>query len=141
MTQVWRRWDKPHNSLLTFIDELWKTPKISDLKKWKKILLEMSSFCTCLPKTTIIWGTVPKIQSEINLFCHFGPFFVPPPLSPILTTRKPKFGKHVKKIWRCYPFTYMHHKSWSYDVWFARYKVQKTKFFCHYGPYFALWLS
>ena len=27
-------------------------------------------------KITIIWGTVPKIQSETDrFFCHFGPFF------------------------------------------------------------------
>ena len=40
---MWRRWDTPENFLLVFIDELWKTPKIRLLKKWKK-LLEISSY-------------------------------------------------------------------------------------------------
>ena len=59
------------NFLSAFIDELWKTRKIRILKKWKKILLRISSFYTCVPKATIIWGTVPEIQSE--------PFHLPPP--------------------------------------------------------------
>ena len=36
--------------------------------------------------------------------------------------------KNLKNIWRYYPFTHVHHKSKSYDVWFLRYKVQRTKF-------------
>ena len=36
MWRRWRRWGKPHNFLLAFIDELWKTQKIRILKKWKK---------------------------------------------------------------------------------------------------------
>ena len=45
------------------------------LKKWKK-LLEILSFYTCVPKTTIIWGTVPKIWSEtfFVILNHFLPF-------------------------------------------------------------------
>ena len=82
MTYMWRRWGKPQNFLSAFIDELWKTRKIRILKKWKKVLLEISSFYTCVPKTTIIWGTVPEIQSETNLFCHFGQFFALPPSPP-----------------------------------------------------------
>ena len=38
-----------------------------------------------IPKTTIIWGTVPEIQSETNLFCHFGPIFALQP--PIQKTK------------------------------------------------------
>ena len=77
--------------LLAFIDELWKTLKIRILRKWIK-MLEISSFYTC---TTIIWDTVPEIQSEtVNL-----------------------------------GFKHVHHKSRSYDVWFLRHKVQRTKFY------------
>ena len=50
-------------------------PEKSEFWKNEKKLLEISSFYTCVPKTTIIWGTVPEIQSETNFFCHFGPFF------------------------------------------------------------------
>ena len=32
-------------------------------KKKKKKLLETSIFYTCVPKTTIIWSTVPEIRS------------------------------------------------------------------------------
>ena len=34
---MWGRWGTPQNFLLVFIDELWKTRKISLFKKWKKI--------------------------------------------------------------------------------------------------------
>ena len=33
---------------------------------------EISSFYTSVPKITIIWGTVPEIQSETDMFYHFG---------------------------------------------------------------------
>ena len=45
-----------------------------------------------------------------------------------MLTQNLKFGKSVKITCRYYPFTHLHHKSISYDVWFLRYKVQKTKF-------------
>ena len=44
---------------------------------WKNKILEISSFYTCVLKATIIWGTVPEIQSEteffviLDLFLHF----------------------------------------------------------------------
>ena len=50
----------------------------------EKKLLEISSFYTRVPKTTIIWGTVPEIQRD-KIFGHFGPYFTlltPPPPSP-----------------------------------------------------------
>ena len=59
------------------------------------------------------------------IFCLFRPFFS---LLPHYWPQKLKFGRNVKNTWRYYPFTHMHHKSRSYDVWFLRYKVQKTKF-------------
>ena len=57
---------------------------------------------------------------------HFRPFFA---LLPHYWPRKLKFGKNVKNTWRYYPFTHVYHKSRSYDVWFLRYKVQRTGFF------------
>ena len=58
-----------------------KTQKIKILKKWKN-LLEISSFYRCVPKTTIIWVTVPEIWSDTDrIICNFGLFlpFYPPP--------------------------------------------------------------
>ena len=43
--------------------------------------MEISSFYTCVPKTRIIWGTIPEIQSK-TIFCHFGPLTVPLPHHP-----------------------------------------------------------
>ena len=75
ITHMWR-WDTPQNFLLAFIVELWKTKKIRILRTWKK-KLEISSFYSCVPKTRIIWARVPEIQSETNVFGHFGSFFTP----------------------------------------------------------------
>ena len=46
-----------------------------------------------------------------------------------LLTRKIKIWKNIKRTCRYYTFTYAHHKSRSYDVWFLKYKVQTPKFF------------
>ena len=77
---------------------------------------------------TQIWSATDII------FCHFRPFFA---LLPHYWPQKLKFGKNVKNTWRYYPFTHVYHKSRSYDVWFLRYKVQRTKFFWHDGPFFC----
>ena len=43
----------------------------------EKKLLDITSFYTCVPKTTIIWGTLPEIRSETDrLVCQFAPVFV-----------------------------------------------------------------
>ena len=75
---------------------------------------------------TQIWSATDII------FCHFRPFFA---LLPHYWPQKLKFGKNVKNTWRYYPFTHVHHKSRSYDVWFLRYKVQRTKFFVILGHF------
>ena len=81
-THMWRRWGTPQSFLLALINELWKTLKIRILKKWKR-LLEISSFCTYVPKTSIIWCTVPEIQSETDFFVIFGHFLpIHPPNNP-----------------------------------------------------------
>ena len=79
---------------------------------------------------------VPQIWSATDrIFCHFGPFFaLLPPYGP----RKSKFWKNEKNTWRYYHFTHVYHKWQSYDVWFLRYGVWQTEFFCHYGPFFVL---
>ena len=81
-THMWRRWGTLQNFLLAFIDELLKNLKKQNFEKMKKKVLEISSFYTCVLKTTIIWGKVPEIWSETEFFCHFGSFFALFPPSP-----------------------------------------------------------
>ena len=38
-----------------------------------------------------------------------------------------------KNTWKYYHFAYVYHKWQSYDVWFLRYEVQRTKFFVILG--------
>ena len=69
------------------------TQKIKTLKKSKRHL-EMSLFCTCVPKIKIIWWMFPEIwNAKDKIFCHFGPFFA---LLPHYWPRKLKFWKSVK---------------------------------------------
>ena len=78
---------------------LLKTQDIRILKKWKQ-LLEISSFYTSVPKTTITWGMVPEMWSETyRIFCYFGPFFALFPLPPPRkkTTQKIKILKTPKR--------------------------------------------
>ena len=84
----------PQNFLLVFIDELWKTQKIRILKKK---MLEILSFYTCVPKTTIIWGTVPEIQSETEFFVILDHFL---PSYPLLNKPENRnFEKMKKASW------------------------------------------
>ena len=76
-----------------------KNPKSQNFEKIKKKILEIS-FHTCVPKTTIIWGTFPEIRSETKFFCQFGPFLVP----PSLTTQKTKILKNWKNHLEMSPF-------------------------------------
>ena len=81
---MWGRWGTPQNYLLAFIHELWKARKIGLLKKWKN-LLNIPSFYICVPKTTIIWGTVPEIRSErefLSFWAIFCPLNLLPPNNP-----------------------------------------------------------
>ena len=68
--------------------------EIKILKKWRKHL-EISSFDTCVPKTTIIWGMLPEIWSAtdtfflsfLTIFCSFTS----------LLTQKIKIWKKCKR--------------------------------------------
>ena len=78
-----------------------KNPKNQNFEKMKKVL-EVSSLYTCVPRTTIIWGTVPEIWSETDrIFCPFGHFFA---LLPLQQPKTSKFWKSEKSFWRCYNF-------------------------------------
>ena len=120
-----------------------KNSKNQNFEKWKN-LLKISSFYTCAPKITIIWCTVPEMQSETEKFsfCHFGPFFallsppLPPPSSP-KQSQISEFWKKMKKMSGDIILLYIHvyHKWRSYDIWFLKYKVQQTEIFVILGHF------
>ena len=61
ITHMWRRWGQ--TSEFPFGIYWWTLKKPEKLEFWKnekKILLEISSFYTCVSKATIIWSTVPE---------------------------------------------------------------------------------
>ena len=44
--------------------------------------------------------------------------------------------QNEKNTWRYHHFTQVYHKWQSHDIWFLRYEVHQTEFFCHLGPFF-----
>ena len=108
---------------------VWNDPKM------KNKLLEISSFYTCVPKTTIIRGTVPEIRSETDrIFCHFGPFFA---LLPPNNPQNQNFEKMKKKT--VYVFIlHMSIKNHDY-ICFLRYGVQQKQFFVILGHVLAFY--
>ena len=104
ITQMLRRWATSQNFLLAFIDQLWKTQKVRILKKWKK-LLDIAPFYTCVPKTTIIWGTFPQIRNETNFFVILGHFlpFEPPNSSKNENFKKIKKHLEISSFYTCVP--------------------------------------
>ena len=102
-----------------------KTQKIRILKKWKK-LLEIS-FYTCVPlKITIIWGSVPEIESETDrIFCPFTPP-LPPSNNPENQTLKKM--KKVSDVITGVPKTKILWCMLS-DIW----RVTDRNL-CHFGP-------
>ena len=97
-----------------------KTKKNQNQKKKKKKLPDISSFYTSVPKTSVLSGTVPQIQSETDNFLSFWLIFC---LFSANNLENQNF-KHV----------YL--KSRSYDVCFLRYRVQQTYFFAILGHFF-----
>ena len=126
-------WDKAWDK---FVLSFWAIfyplplPAVRNHKKWKKptgdVKLEQQKYA-------IKWCMLTQVWSATDItFCHFRSFFA---LLPHYWPRKLIFGKNVKSDWRYYPFTHVHHKSRSYDAWFLRYKVQRTKFFVILGHF------
>ena len=111
-----------------------KTKKIRILKKWKK-LLKISSFYTCVPKTRIIWGTVPEIWSEADItFCHFRPFL---PFYPPNDPENQKFEKMEKLsgdiiILHIY-YNHMMYASWDMMCYRQNFLSFWT-IFCSFSP-------
>ena len=72
------------------------------------------------------WDTVWGRQRFLSFWAIFCPFTTPTPPPP-LTTWKIKILKKWKK--------HLERSSWSYDVWFLRYKVRQTEAFVILGHF------
>ena len=114
-----------HTSPISFWHLLMNFEKPENSEFWKneRTLLEISSFYTCVPKTTIIWGTFPEIQSETNCFLSFWTIFCPLPPAPHNNPENQNFEKMKKatgysQIWRVT------------DIIFCQYKA----IFCSFTP-------
>ena len=93
-------------------------PKNQNPKK----CLEILSFYTCVLQMTIMmYGSWYIKHDRQNFFVVLSHFW-----------------KNEKSSWRYYHFTQVYHKWQSYDIWFLRYQLQQTDFFCHLGAFFAL---
>ena len=69
--------------------------EISEFWRYEKKLPEIPSFYTCVPKTTIIWGTRSKTIFFLSFWAICCPLHSP-------RTQKFKFRKNEKSIWRCH---------------------------------------
>ena len=113
-----------------------KTPKIKILKN-EEDLLEMS-FHTCAPKITIIWSTVPEIQTKIFVILdHFLPFYLPPLMIPNIKI----FLKMKKMAGDIYLYIYVrtiNEDHMIYGYWNIRFDRQKFStfwaIFCPFSP-------
>ena len=130
---MWGRWGTPQNFLLAFIKELWKTRKIKLLKKWTKIAQDII-LCICVPKTTIIWGTVSDIQSEIKVFVILDHFLT---LSH-LTIQKIKILKKWKRYLDASSFQTRATKNTIIWCMLTQTWSVTDIIFCHFRPFFAL---
>ena len=125
----------PQNFHLAFVDELWKPQKLRILKKLKKsagdiIILHK---CTCVPKTTIIWGTVPEIRSETEFFSFFCPFTTPLPNNP----ENQNFEKIRKASEDAIILNLCNKKQDDMMYAFSDMECNRHNF-CHFRPFFAL---
>ena len=121
-------------SLFALYPPPFQNPKNQDFEKMKKNGGDIMIY-TSVPKTTIIWGTVPEILSETDrIFCHFGPFFFNTPL----TTRKIKILKQWKKhLEMSSRYTYVPKTT---IIWCMFPEIWNTTeiIFCHFVSFFPL---
>ena len=133
---IYSSWDIERDELKLVIIGLFLIHhNFEKIKKKKKKMLEISSFCKCVPKTIIIWGTVPEIRSETDImFYHFGPYFALPPAN----NRKIKI---LKKYKNCLEITSFYTCVTQMTIiWCTVPQIwsSKDRIFCHFGPVFAL---
>ena len=115
ITHLWKRWCKPHNFLLAFTDEFWKTWNIWILKKWK-----------------IVGDIILLMCTKNRNYMRYSSWDNP---------ENQNFEKLKKKnIWRCHHFaTTCATKNtikWCMcmltQIWSATGII-----FCHFRPFFA----
>ena len=110
-----------------------KNQNFEKIKKCMKILL----FYTCVPQMTImidVWFLIYQArQTEVFVILdYFLPFYS-------LTMQKIKSLRKWEKLLEILSFTQVYRKWQSYDIWFLRYQLQQTDFFCHLWPFFSFY--
>ena len=125
ITHMWR-WDTLRSFFLTLNVEFWKIRKTRILKKWKKKLPEILHMCT-KNHNQMRHSSWDTDKDDFLSFGSFFPLFLP-------FSRKPKFWKNEKSIWRCHHLKLMQQKRRSNDVCLLRYGVQQI-FFVNWGHF------
>ena len=111
-------------------------------KKWKKKILQISSFYTRVPKIMIIGYTVPEIwhMRDVIVIFHFGQKFLiygvrqnflsfwaifcpPPTFYPPISSKNENLKKIKNNSWRFHHFTQLYQKSWRYAILFLKYST------------------
>ena len=100
--------------------------------KTKEKQLKISLFYTCTKNLDMIYSSwdIECDRLKLVILGHFLPFYSPK------NPKKVEILKKWKNTWR-YHFALVYDKWPSYDVWFLRYGMRWTDFFCHFGPFFA----
>ena len=73
-----------------------------------------------------------------HLLLFYTPLALTTQRIKILKKWKKKKKKKKKNAWRYQHLTQVYHKWQSYHIWFLRYGVHQTEFFCYLGPFFPL---
>ena len=102
-------------------------PENQNFQKMKKASGDIIILNLCNKKQNQMMYAYSYMECGRHNFLSFQAIFFS--FSPLLT---PKI-----KIY--YPFTHVHQRSRSYNVWYLRYKVQRTKFFVILSHFFAHW--
>ena len=105
-----------------------KNQKNQNFEKMKKFTGDIIILRVCTKNHNhMMYGSWDTEWDGQN-FCHFGPFFA-------ILPGKSKFWEQEKSTWKCYHFTHVYQKLWSYDVCFLRYGVRQTEFFAILGDF------
>ena len=136
---IYSSWDKVCDRRTDRQTDLWIWRKkwhieVGAPRKNKEKHLEISLFCTCVPK--IFMGMIHSSWDiEHDRFKFWVIFY---PFTP-LKTQKLRILKNNKTCWRYNHFTHVYQKQQSYEVRFLKYGVRGTEFFiilCHFLPFY-----
>ena len=112
-------------------------PKKSKFWKNKKMHEDIIILHLCTTNENHDWCMVPDISSKTDrqvfvILDYFLPFYS-------LTMQKIKILRKWEKLLEILSFTQVYRKWQSYDIWFLRYQLQQTDFFCHLWPFFSFY--